>query len=422
MTDDGSKQPLDAPFNGSSEDVCSNCSEPLHGFFCSACGQRNEPLRKPIWLFLKEAFKEFFGVDGRLWVSLKILLLKPGRLTTAYLQGQRVRYIRPLRMYLIASILFFFLLSMIDPVRQVDFGDDLATADSTITVGEYLETLDSKKEHNENLIAEQITFLDSLKTKYQTDSLAFNVRQLETEADSAAQEELALLEERLENLADKVEEEKGDLRSIRNRVRERNRQLNWVAEQIASSAKDSLIYPADVEQAAELLFDEAPADNMEIGFPDWWPQSEALQRLRYARTDQEAQGAVLVFLADTLRQLPTVMFAILPIFAFLLKVLYLRREWYYSEHLVFGLHTHGFAFLIFTVMLILYWLDEGFTWISIGASVLSLVIPVYFYIAQKYVYGQGWLKTAFKATMLGTVYMLVLTMGLVLALLLAASL
>ena len=207
MIDDGSKQHLGAPSSESIEDVCTNCSQPLSGSFCSQCGQRNEPLRKPIWLFLKEAFIEFLGVDGRLWVSLKILIFRPGRLTTAYLKGQRVKYIRPLRMYLIASILFFFLLSMIDPVRMIDFGDDVVAADSTITAAEYLETINSKKEHNENLIVEQIAFLDSLKTRYQADSLAFNSRQLEIDADSAAQEELVALEEQLGELAEKVEEE-----------------------------------------------------------------------------------------------------------------------------------------------------------------------------------------------------------------------
>ena len=49
------------------------------------------------------------------------------------------------------------------------------------------------------------------------------------------------------------------------------------------------------------------------------------------------------------------------------------------------------------------------------------MIPVYFYIAQKRVYGQGWIKTAFKAMVLAWLYGFVLLVGLVGAIALAAA-
>jgi hypothetical protein len=40
--------------------------------------------------------------------TIALLILKPWRLTNEFLAGKRVRYVNPLRLYLLASILFFF--------------------------------------------------------------------------------------------------------------------------------------------------------------------------------------------------------------------------------------------------------------------------------------------------------------------------
>jgi hypothetical protein len=48
-----------------------------------------------------------FNLNSKLFTSLRLLLTRPGFLTTEYNAGRRVRYITPLRLYLIASALFF---------------------------------------------------------------------------------------------------------------------------------------------------------------------------------------------------------------------------------------------------------------------------------------------------------------------------
>ncbi|MEM8560504.1 MAG: hypothetical protein AAGG50_21990, partial [Bacteroidota bacterium] len=122
-------------------------------------------------------------------------------------------------------------------------------------------------------------------------------------------------------------------------------------------------------------------------------------------------------LRSTIRQIPTVMFLLLPLFAFLLKVVYLRRDWYYSEHLVFALHVHAFAFFVFTVVALLILLPVS----DVLVVPLYLAVPLYVFLAQKHVYGQGWLKTAVKGAMLGGLYFPALIAGIVLAVLLAAA-
>ena len=46
-------------------------------------------------------------VDSRLWRTLVALLFLPGRLTTEYFADRRERYLPPLRLYLIISVVFF---------------------------------------------------------------------------------------------------------------------------------------------------------------------------------------------------------------------------------------------------------------------------------------------------------------------------
>ena len=123
--------------------------------------------------------------------------------------------------------------------------------------------------------------------------------------------------------------------------------------------------------------------------------------------------------------MPTVLFLILPVFALLLKLLYVRRGWYYSEHLVFGLHTHAFAFAVFTVIAALASLGGAFKASGapgVVAVVLLVSIPLYFLIAQKRVYRQGWGRTVLKAVALGTVYQFAIYVGLAAVVLLAAAL
>ena len=56
---------------------------------------------------LHGAWHDITHVDGRLWLTLWLLFARPGRLTVDYFQEQRARYLPPVRLYLVLSILFF---------------------------------------------------------------------------------------------------------------------------------------------------------------------------------------------------------------------------------------------------------------------------------------------------------------------------
>ena len=418
----------EAPETPSEEQVhaaaCPNCGTPLTGPYCVTCGQKDQLLRLPVYRFVNDAVKEYFGIDGRLWRSLGLLLFKPGRLTREYFEGRRARYLRPLRLYLTATLLFFFLLSVLDPAGRVEsaLASDISEADTTVTASARLAEIEADLAEYPAQIARQEALVDSLQILQDSLVRAFQADSAAGRIDSLAFEDR---EEEVEDAIEEVEDEVGDLERMRTSS---SRQqdvalLGWQRDQLADLPPDSLINPRDIALAARTVIANPGDDNFELNLPDWLPQSRSVQQLRTARTAEERSVALAQFIRDVIRRLPTVMFLLLPVFALLLKLIYIRRDWYYSEHLVFGLHTHAFAFTVFALIVVLIWLGNGAAWIAILGNVLVLIVlPIYFYVAQKRVYEQGWIKTAIKAWMLGWMYSFVLILGITLALILAAAL
>jgi hypothetical protein len=99
------------------------------------------------------------------------------------------------------------------------------------------------------------------------------------------------------------------------------------------------------------------------------------------------------------------------------------KKWYYTEHLVFALHTHAFMFVAFSIVVLLVGFAKGATWALWTSNALLLTVVVYFGVALRRVYEQGWLKTLVKFCILAWIYVLILlTVGFVVTLFLAALL
>jgi uncharacterized protein DUF3667 len=86
---------------------CLNCGAPLTGAFCSQCGQRDIPPYPSVRELAIDAFWELSGWDGRFASTVRALVGRPGLLTREFLEGRRARYLSPLRLYLMASLLYF---------------------------------------------------------------------------------------------------------------------------------------------------------------------------------------------------------------------------------------------------------------------------------------------------------------------------
>jgi hypothetical protein len=92
---------------------CKNCGADVTGRYCGACGQHSDVSIPSLHKLLVEALGDLYNFDSRLWRSLGLLLFKPGRLTREYLEGRRARYVPPFRLYVVLSLLFFFLLAVL---------------------------------------------------------------------------------------------------------------------------------------------------------------------------------------------------------------------------------------------------------------------------------------------------------------------
>ena len=88
---------------------CENCGAPLTGEFCAQCGQHAIDYRRSIFRVVLDAADSFLNWDTKFLQTMNMLLFRPWKLTNDFNAGRRARYVHPLRLYLIASVLFFLL-------------------------------------------------------------------------------------------------------------------------------------------------------------------------------------------------------------------------------------------------------------------------------------------------------------------------
>ena len=108
---------------------CLNCGAQVATRFCPECGQENTDYRVSLGRLLGDLFEELFQLESRLWRTLWTLVRRPGLLTVEYNAGRRVRYTTPLRLYLVCSVVYFFVGSVMPRERisdnvKFDMGDE----------------------------------------------------------------------------------------------------------------------------------------------------------------------------------------------------------------------------------------------------------------------------------------------------------
>jgi hypothetical protein len=89
------------------EKNCLNCGAQVAGRYCQHCGQENVQVKESVWHLIMHFIEDLTHFDGKLWKTLKLLLLKPASLTKHYMDGKRATYLHPIRMYLFVSAVFF---------------------------------------------------------------------------------------------------------------------------------------------------------------------------------------------------------------------------------------------------------------------------------------------------------------------------
>lgn len=94
----------------------------LGGRFCAECGQRAIPPHPTVRELAGDAWGELVGWDGKFLRTVRLLVSRPGELTRAAIEGRRARYITPVRLYLICSVLYFVVSAAVPlPERNLTF-------------------------------------------------------------------------------------------------------------------------------------------------------------------------------------------------------------------------------------------------------------------------------------------------------------
>gem|GEM_PF-1132627 len=91
--------------------TCRNCGHPVDLHYCPRCGQHVRDHNTKLWHFVAEFLEEFVRFDSKFLRTIIPLILKPGYLTQEWVNGKRVRYITPLKVFFTLSAIAFLVIS-----------------------------------------------------------------------------------------------------------------------------------------------------------------------------------------------------------------------------------------------------------------------------------------------------------------------
>ena len=299
---------------------CENCGTALTGLFCAQCGQPAVDYHRSFGSLMADAADAFFNFDARFIQSFGLLLFKPWRLTNEFVEGKRARHVHPLRVYLIASVLFFLVINFLAKDAHFQAG--------------------AKDDRSEFSIATSAA--TPVPTPAAENSVKFS--------------------------------------------------LGVSASASPTPALDAL------EDLASLEGKKTPST-----FGGW---VERQVKEKIGPTGDRGD----LFLKTLIQNLAPMVLCCIPLFALVLKILYVFKRRYYIEHLIFALHTHAFVFLSTVVIIGLGFLlaMKSTALTAITCTFLGTAVLVQLLVAIRRVYRQNWFATLFKFLLGSVIYSILL--------------
>ena len=99
--------------------ICPNCGHHASGNYCSQCGQETHLHNDSFFGLILHFIGHYFHYDSKFWKTMAALVARPGKLTVAYWNKQRMRYIPPVSLYLFISVVFFLVYTAL-PSKQAE--------------------------------------------------------------------------------------------------------------------------------------------------------------------------------------------------------------------------------------------------------------------------------------------------------------
>ncbi len=420
MTENEESVPPQAPVAAGAAPArnCENCGRALLGDYCYACGQPVKGLVRHFSSIIGDFADSVLNLDTRLPRTLWPLLGKPGFLTTEYFAGRRVRYVSPVRLFVFISIVTFFVAQF-----TVSFGDGTVNFDDSGDSFDKAATVQEVEKIRDQTLAEMAKARESAAGAPGADvGIDIGERAIKKKAQKRIE---ALREAQAESAAPTgaaAEAEAAAATTPATTPTSATAQTTPTAP--TTPTPPTAATKNDDDEEFDIAFNDKPWDAKTNPiavawlprFANNWLNSQAGRVKGNFKRLKEDPNA----LKDAmLSAVPSTLFILLPVFAVMLKILYVFKRRLYMEHLIVALHSHAFLclalLLMFVTMALQNWLapDSGplhslFGWIE---ALLWLWMPVYLLIMQKRVYGQGWPMTLVKYCVLGFCYFLLLTTG-----------
>ena len=366
--------------------ACENCRTPLQGHYCHGCGQSAHNPLKNFGHAVEEVFESFWHLDGRIFRTLRDLLV-PGRIAVNFLKGQRVGYVQPLRLFVILTLFTFFV------GKLTLHSDDFSTGNNA----------------------------DQAYAKAQTVA--------EVEAMRVAQ--VAQLEQQQKVTPAAAAAFAVAMAAVNTSAAQRRAELEAETTPSERSTTDSALARAD--EAAERVSAEKKAVfiNVPINGKPWDPETNPVvlagwpkfvsnwlnRRLANGQANVERMGNKTdLYVQAILTSLPGALFFLMPIFALVLRVAYIRqRQMGYLEHLVVALYSHCWLMLVLLSTFLIAGISGAIGSAAVSTlcgwlyALLWLSVPVYLFWMQQRVYGGNPILTLLRYSFIGFIYFFLVT-------------
>lgn len=305
---------------------CLNCGTTVIGKYCHNCGQENIEPKESVWHLVSHFFNDITHFDGKFFASLKDLILKPGFLSKEYMNGRRVRYLNPIRMYMFTSFIFFLVFFSFFRVDENVVKIQINNINLDDIDSSQLKKLSAEMNHGMPLTKEQI------RKRYDSTEISFASSKYKSKEEYDSLLKTGVVKD------------------------------NWLKRMFAYKG---------------IELNEKYRNNKSLGV------AEMIGKIQHT--------------------IPQMLFVLLPLFALLLKLLYIRRKnFYYTDHAIFTIHFYIFIFLamlpIFAFIKIQG--NTGTNWTSYVNLALIAGIFFYLYKAMRNFYMQSRGKTILKYLLL----------------------
>lgn len=341
---------------------CENCGAELTGPHCAQCGQAAIDYRRSFRHVVVDVLDSFLNWDSKFFATIGLLIVKPWRLTNEFLAGRRVRYLHPLRLYLLASILFFF---------AVNYG----------AKGLRLEPGKISEKNRTAIAAAVAEKRDEIEAELDKENLSADERR-------KAQEALDYLTK------------PGPVATAA-----AEKQPSPTITPTASPPESGKRSYGSVNERPFIVFDDAKSTTPF----EKWLEARAKEKMGEHGTKMG------LFIATLFSNLPYMMLCCVPLFAFVLRVLYVRRHTFYIDHLIYALHIHTFFYIgIMLIVLATIGLNRAIPGTFAGWIIVLLWIAfiVQILLSIRRVYRQGWFISILKFFTGGLIYLMVLFLAL----------